>query len=1459
MSTRLRRFTLLCAALLLFYPPTPAAAQVTPGQVDPTFDAGVVEWAFGSSAIRAVVLQPDGRILVGGAFSSIAGVTRHSLARLNADGSVDPTFAPPFFVNRRVVDVLAMVLQADGRILIGGSGFNVGNQDYFLARLLPDGSLDPSFTLLPMNATAGIEAIALLPDGRFYIGGDHGSIGGVATRTVTRMHADGTLDPTFAIQAVDYGGRATSIVTEPSGGIIAGGTFSGATPAGAPFGFLTRFSSSGAIDATFKPVFDMSAVPAVKSIVRRSDGTIYAGGLFRTLNGSPAHSLVRLDPTTGARIAAFDPPVHPSTDDFRAIRFDLEGRLLVTGNLYFPGVGPSGERRGIARLDADTGAVDAFYPPNGLEMGGIGEALAVQADAKVLVVGAFVQLGGGFARWRVARLLDVPNTPPVAVPDAYSATGGLPLVVPSPGVLGNDTDAEGDPLTAMLVTPPASGTVTLLTDGSFTYTPAPGFAGTVTFSYAAHDGHDPSAPAAVSIAALPPLVISGSTGGTIPGGGGTYTGFPGAPGVGGRLSAFLATGSTGLQGVFGCVRTIPTDPCQPLATTSAAIPGGTGPFTAFSNLSVAPSLVAFIGAGSGGQLGAFLCDRTIPTDPCLPLATRATPIPGGAGSFAGFSELAVASSPAAGPPAAFIGSGTGQLGVFLCDRFMPGNGCAPLVTSASGIPGAAGSFAGFRGLSLAVDAARTGAPVAVSFVGVGGSGHQGVYRCDASIPTDPCQPLASTATAIPGGTSPFTGFGAVAAGGRFTAFIGSGAGQAGVYRCDTAIPTDPCQPVATLASAIPGGTGPFIGFSAVSSALGHTAFLGHGAGGQAGIYVASVPRQIVAVGDAIAGRTIASLTFGRDGFDGAQIAFGARFTDQTEGVFVADVTLPANTAPIAHDDSASTLEDAAVTVDVVANDADADVGDALAVGSVTPAAHGVVAITGPRRVIYTPAANYSGPDSFTYAVYDGHGGSDTAVVTVGVTAVNDGPVAAGESYTTPADAILNVIAPGVLLNDVDPDGTPLTAALVTGATHGTVLLGASGAFVYTPAAHYSGPDAFTYRASDGVAASNVVTVSITVTRATPTPAGWRLTGGLRPTGGGPANRTGHTATLLENGMVLVAGGSGTSTDTPRGAQLYDPATGAWSITGSLGQMRSGHTATRLANGKVLVAGGYRLLGAATPVGLLDSCELYDPATGTWTSTGSLRATAGGSGARAGHTATLLPNGAVLVVGGIGVSLDTPRSTQLYDPATGAWSIAASMAAPRAGHTATLLADGKVLIAGGLHILAAVLPIGFLDGALLFDPATGRWTPTGGFAGSAAGGGGRAGHTATRLADGRVLVAGGAGSNPEVPRWVQLYDPVSGSWTRGGELPQPRMNHTATLLADGRVLIAGGLRIVTATSLGATTSAVLFEPASGALTATASLNAARTGFTATRLPDGEVVAVAGIGVGGLLSSAERYQP
>jgi galactose oxidase-like protein/Kelch motif protein len=286
-------------------------------------------------------------------------------------------------------------------------------------------------------------------------------------------------------------------------------------------------------------------------------------------------------------------------------------------------------------------------------------------------------------------------------------------------------------------------------------------------------------------------------------------------------------------------------------------------------------------------------------------------------------------------------------------------------------------------------------------------------------------------------------------------------------------------------------------------------------------------------------------------------------------------------------------------------------------------------------------------------------------------------------------------------------------------------------------------------------------------------------------------RYGYTATMLPDGEVLVAGGSSTTGGSSPGplatAELYDPRNGTWTATGSMSTARTGHTATLLRDGKVLVAGGVAAFGDYVPRSPLASAELYDPGTRTWTAAGSMNE------ARDGHTATLLTNGIVLVAGGccngdvmrVSAELYDPStnkwtatgnltdgrsgytatrlrdgrvlvaggygagwlaSAELYDPATGFWTATGNMANPRAGHTATLLPDGKVLVAGGGG--EVTFNSDSIAEAELYDPRSGTWTVTGSMSLA------RRGHTATLLLNGTVLVVGGGST----PASAELYAP-----------------------------------------------------------------------------------------------------
>jgi VCBS repeat-containing protein len=200
-------------------------------------------------------------------------------------------------------------------------------------------------------------------------------------------------------------------------------------------------------------------------------------------------------------------------------------------------------------------------------------------------------------------------------------------------------------------------------------------------------------------------------------------------------------------------------------------------------------------------------------------------------------------------------------------------------------------------------------------------------------------------------------------------------------------------------------------------------------------------------------------------------------------------TAPANAAPVATNDTYTTAEDNALTISapgVLTNDSDANA-DPITAVLVSNPTHGTLNLNTNGAFVYMPSLNYTGLDTFTYRASDGALTSSVATVTITITPVSDAPVASNDTYTTARDMALTNSAPGVLVNDSDPDGDVLSTVLVTGPAHGTLNLNTNGAFVYTPSLNYTGLDTFTYRASDRALTSSVATVTITITPPPPSP------------------------------------------------------------------------------------------------------------------------------------------------------------------------------------------------------------------------------------------------------------------------------------------------------------------------------------------------------------------------------------
>ncbi|MEV4052827.1 kelch repeat-containing protein [Amycolatopsis sp. NPDC049688] len=368
------------------------------------------------------------------------------------------------------------------------------------------------------------------------------------------------------------------------------------------------------------------------------------------------------------------------------------------------------------------------------------------------------------------------------------------------------------------------------------------------------------------------------------------------------------------------------------------------------------------------------------------------------------------------------------------------------------------------------------------------------------------------------------------------------------------------------------------------------------------------------------------------------------------------------------------------------------------------------------------------------------------------------------------------------------------------------------------------------------AISPAATGAWTTTDELPTPGSW---GGQHD---GPV--------VLGDGKVLAAGGAGATGGPLNRVARYDPAAGTWATTGNLLTARRLHSVTLLADGKVLVAGGTSVGSAQFPPPGLAAAEVYDPAAGTWTSTGNLHT------GRWGHSATVLADGSVLVAGGSAVrssqSLTALRTAERWDPGSGHWTEVGPMTDARSGHTAVRLPNGTVLVAGGS------VPTGRnTDAALafceLFDPGDGSWAPTGSLTVP------RACHQAT-LAGTTVLATGGTAPGPRgdgtfdpfARATAEIYQQATGLWTATDSMPAGRELHRAVAMSADRILVVGGTDGVTDTAGFA--SALLYDVSDGSWEEATGLDAGRWSFGAAKLAGQKVLVTGGVARSGQAGSA-----
>jgi uncharacterized delta-60 repeat protein len=353
------------------------------GQIDQTFHPVV------NDLVLALRPLPNGQTLIGGGFSTVNGSPARYIARLNADGSTDPAFQSlPSWLAADYSLLYSIVVQGDGKILIGGVLNNPnGGWKTYVHRLNPDGSLDSSFAATIADGyDVDVRSIALQADGKVLVGGQFAQVGGQPRTNLARLNPNGTLDPSLKATIV---GRVRQVAALPNGKILIGGNFSSVN--GQALGTLVRLNSDGSTDTTFTPAVDWQ----VSQILVQPDGTVLVGGEFNQVAGQQQKYIARFNAD-----GSFDRTFHPTLDrPVSAITTQTDGKLVLSGS--FTSV--EGEpHSGIARLNQD-GSVD---PTLASSAQGV-FALAVQADGKIVVGGNFFFVEG-------QRYLDIARLNPSA-------------------------------------------------------------------------------------------------------------------------------------------------------------------------------------------------------------------------------------------------------------------------------------------------------------------------------------------------------------------------------------------------------------------------------------------------------------------------------------------------------------------------------------------------------------------------------------------------------------------------------------------------------------------------------------------------------------------------------------------------------------------------------------------------------------------------------------------------------------------------------------------------------------------------------------------------------------------------------------------------------------------------------------------------------------------------------------
>ena len=540
-----RTLTLPLAALAALAIAAPGAWAANPGDVDTGFNPGLYKVS-GVVLVNGLAVQPDAKILITGDFAKVGGsggVARSNVARLAASGSLDTGFDPGTGLNGLGYAIAA---QDDGKVLIGGAFTDVnGTTRNRIARTASDGTLDGAF-----NPNAGSSVWSIVPQasGKMLVGGTFGAVGGTTRYRIAQLNSDGTL-AAFA-PYLSYDVRA--VATQSDGKTLVAGGFlnAGAASPGSTRAFVARFNADGTLDSGFNAQLDgpgPEGATFAYAVLVQPDGKVLVGGSFDTAGGGQARKgLVRLNANGSLDTGFADPGLNSRVD---ALALQADGKVIATGAFTCAGWNGDGDctdagetvRNRVARFTTD-GSLDPTFNPD-VDNNDV-SAVAIQPDGKILIGGGFTQVGGfvsGFARRGIARLY---GAPPAGAPTSPTATAGNGQATVSWTAVPGDIASytvTSSPGGQTCTTAATSCTVTGLTNGT---------AYTFTIQAANEFGSGPASSATAPVTyAVPPASGASASGGAAPSSGG---------GAGATASAAALAGSWSLKKTTGTLRgTVP--------------------------------------------------------------------------------------------------------------------------------------------------------------------------------------------------------------------------------------------------------------------------------------------------------------------------------------------------------------------------------------------------------------------------------------------------------------------------------------------------------------------------------------------------------------------------------------------------------------------------------------------------------------------------------------------------------------------------------------------------------------------------------------------------------------------------------------------------------------------------------------------------------------------------------------